>query len=91
MTVICSSRVLSSCFFAGVLAALGILLCGTSRVAGSPVVNSFPNPPEILTSPQVTDWGLWGEWERCPHGTFVMGMRLKLEPSQGKSRKRDNS
>jgi hypothetical protein len=37
----------------------------------------------ILTSPQVTNWGTWHEWEFCPNGTFVVGMQLKTESYQG--------
>ena len=37
----------------------------------------------ILSSPQVTNWGEWKEWEYCPEGSYVVGMQLKTEGSQG--------
>jgi len=37
----------------------------------------------FLTSPQVTNWGAWHDWEFCPVGTFVVGMQLKTESYQG--------
>lgn len=37
----------------------------------------------MLSSPNVTDWGEWGDWEYCPENTYVIGMRLKTEPTQG--------
>ncbi|CAL8144039.1 unnamed protein product [Orchesella dallaii] len=37
----------------------------------------------LLSSPRITDWGEWGEFEYCKEGTYVIGMRLKTEPAQG--------
>lgn len=37
----------------------------------------------IISSPRVTDWGEWGDFDVCPENTYVMGMRLKTEPAQG--------
>lgn len=52
-------------------------------------VDSHPLQPEdiadlanVISSPRVTDWGEWGDWEYCSDG-YVMGMRLKTEPAQG--------
>ena len=39
--------------------------------------------PIILTSPQVTNWGSWREWEYCPAGSYVIGMQLKTHSYQG--------
>ena len=36
-----------------------------------------------LSSSRITDLGEWGEWDSCPIETYVMGMRLKIEPVQG--------
>ncbi|ODM97349.1 Vitelline membrane outer layer protein 1 [Orchesella cincta] len=38
---------------------------------------------EFLSSPRVTDWGDWGDFEYCPEDTFVVGMRLKTEADTG--------
>jgi hypothetical protein len=35
---------------------------------------------QILTSPQVTSWGIWGEFEKCPEGTKVVAVQLRTEP-----------
>jgi len=37
----------------------------------------------LLESPRTTNWGSWGELEMCPPGSFVYGMRLKVQPYQG--------
>ena len=29
------------------------------------------------------DWGNWGEWQHCPQGEYVVGMRVKAESYQG--------
>jgi len=36
----------------------------------------------ILQSPLVTDLGEWGSMDRCPNGTYVVGMQLKVEQEQ---------
>ncbi|CAL8101352.1 unnamed protein product [Orchesella dallaii] len=35
---------------------------------------------DILTSPLVSNWGIWGEFQHCPSGTKVIGFQLKTEP-----------
>lgn len=35
-----------------------------------------------ITSPPVTDWGLWGRFEKCRSGTYAQGFQLKTEPNQ---------
>jgi hypothetical protein len=37
----------------------------------------------ILSSPQVTNWGEWKEWEYCPQDSYVVGMQLKTEAYAG--------
>ncbi|ODM92212.1 Vitelline membrane outer layer protein 1 [Orchesella cincta] len=36
-----------------------------------------------ITSPPVTNWGLWGTFQRCPFGSYAQGFQLKTEPYQG--------
>lgn len=36
-----------------------------------------------IHSPRTTDWGTWGHPEICPKNSWVGGMRLKIETSQG--------
>jgi len=33
----------------------------------------------MIESPRITDWGNWGQYEKCPEGSFVYGARLKVE------------
>jgi len=38
----------------------------------------------ILTSPPLTNWGSWYDWDNCTDDdTYVVGMRLKVEAPQG--------
>jgi len=36
-----------------------------------------------LTSPQVTNWGEWKDWEFCPLDSYVVGMQIKNLGYQG--------
>lgn len=36
-----------------------------------------------ITSPPITDWGVWGRFERCPNGTYVQGFQLRTQKFQG--------
>ena len=29
------------------------------------------------------NWGNWGEWQHCPEGEYVVGMKVKAEKYQG--------
>jgi len=49
----------------------------------SSIVNVDSPHPGLLSSPRVTEFGDWGEFEYCEEGTYVIGMRLKTEPNQG--------
>src|SRR5579863_7129524 len=35
--------------------------------------------PELITSPPITDWGKWGNLERCPPSTFAQGFQVISE------------
>jgi len=35
-----------------------------------------------ITSPQITDWGLWGRMEYCPYGRYAQGFQVKTERNQ---------
>ena len=37
----------------------------------------------IISLPQYTIFGGWGEWEYCPSNEFVNAFQLKVEPQQG--------
>lgn len=37
----------------------------------------------LVSSPQITNWGDWGPMVDCSSGSYVTGMRLKVEPDQG--------
>ncbi|CAL8121814.1 unnamed protein product [Orchesella dallaii] len=37
----------------------------------------------LISSPHVTNWGDWGEVEKCPVGSFVFGYKLKVQPGGG--------
>jgi len=32
----------------------------------------------MIESPQVTNWGNWGQYQRCSNGSYVYGARLKV-------------
>jgi len=34
---------------------------------------------KILESPQVSNFGDWGQWDRCPEGEYVVGFQLRTE------------
>jgi len=36
-----------------------------------------------LESPPVTNWGEWGEEEKCDPGSHVVAFRIKVQPNQG--------
>ncbi|CAL8129053.1 unnamed protein product [Orchesella dallaii] len=33
-----------------------------------------------ITSPQITNWGSWGRFQRCPFGRYAQAFQLKTEP-----------
>ncbi|ODM92215.1 Vitelline membrane outer layer protein 1 [Orchesella cincta] len=35
-----------------------------------------------ITSPQVTNWGTWGRFQRCPFGRYAQAFQLKTEPNR---------
>jgi len=35
---------------------------------------------QILSSPNLTDWGTWGSWERCSPGAKVISFQIQVEP-----------
>jgi hypothetical protein len=60
-----------------------VVLAFLSLIIKASLAVSLLQASTVLTSPKITNFGLWGEWDRCPLGTFVMGMKLKVEPYQG--------
>jgi len=45
-------------------------------------IPKFATAMKILQSPSITGWGDWGSMEKCPTGTYVVGMQLKVESRQ---------
>jgi len=37
----------------------------------------------ILESPQLTNWGKWGDMDLCPNGTYATAIQLKSQSNQG--------
>jgi len=68
-----------------------------SNIKSSVVNNKMHEPAElppprsssdregyIISSPRVTNWGVWGDYAQCSPGEKVVGMRLKTEAYQSR-------
>jgi hypothetical protein len=54
------------------------LLLIAFAVAATTVTGNF-----IIESPNDTNWGVWGVWERCPFGRYAQALQVKTEAYQG--------
>jgi len=59
-----------------------ILSCIVLLSAFMSVLDASPAGHEVnLENP--TDWGLWGEMDRCPEGSYARRARVKMDPYHG--------
>ena len=43
----------------------------------------YGSPASVITPFVKANFGNWGEWQHCPEGGYVVGMRMKKEGYQG--------
>ena len=43
----------------------------------------YGSPASVITPFVKANFGNWGEWQHCPKGGYVVGMRMKKESWQG--------